>query len=263
MRLEHEFGVPVPVGRAWEVLLDPERVAPCVPGATLESVEGDTVTGKVKVKVGPITVTYRGEARFTEKDAGARRVRIEASGKEARGSGTASASVVAALADDGAGATRVEVTADLKVTGRVAQFGRGVVADVSGRLVNRFAESLAEELSAGEGGEQESAPSPAASAPRSPGADSDGRAPSQEAASAVRAVHAVPTEHTEPTEHTVHRAADRAAEAEEEALDVLRAAGAPVLKRLAPLAVGVLVLFLGARWLRRRGRRRRRGQAAR
>lgn len=257
MRLEHEFGVPVPVGRAWEVLLDPERVAPCVPGATLESVEGDTVTGKVKVKVGPITVTYRGEARFTEKDAGARRVRIEASGKEARGSGTASASVVAALADDGAGATRVEVTADLKVTGRVAQFGRGVVADVSGRLVNRFAESLAEELAAGEGGEPESAPSPAASAPRSSGADSDGRAPSQEATSAVRAVRAV------PTEHTVHRAADRAAEAEEEALDVLRAARAPVLKRLAPLAVGILALFLGARWLRRRGRRRRRGQAAR
>ncbi|MDA2812488.1 SRPBCC family protein [Nocardiopsis sp. RSe5-2] len=243
MRLEHGFGVPVPVGRAWEVLLDPERVAPCVPGATLESVDGDTVTGKVRVKVGPITVTYRGQARFTEKDADARRVRIEASGKEARGSGTASASVVATLADDGAGATRVEVVADLKVTGRVAQFGRGVMADVSGRLVNRFAESLAEELASGEAA-PEPEDRPAAPEPAASGAD--GRAPAHEAASAVHAVHAV------------HRAAGSAAEAEEEALDVLRAAGAPVLKRLVPLAAGVLVLFLGVRWLRRRGRRSRR-----
>ncbi|MDA2807509.1 SRPBCC family protein [Nocardiopsis suaedae] len=242
MRLEHEFGVPVPVGRAWEVLLDPERVAPCVPGATLESVDGDTVTGKVRVKVGPITVTYRGEARFTERDADARRVRIEASGKEARGSGTASASVVASLSDDGAGATRVEVAADLKVTGRVAQFGRGVMADVSGRLVNRFAESLAEELAAPEDPE----PSPSGPEEERPGAASgaDGRVPDREAASAV---------------HEVHRAAGRAAQAEEEALDALRTAGVPVLKRLAPVAAVAVVLLLGARWLRRRGRRRRQG----
>lgn len=256
MRLEHEFGVPVPVGRAWEVLLDPERVAPCVPGATLESVDGDTVTGKVRVKVGPITVTYRGQARFTEKDADARTVRIEASGKEARGSGTASASVVATLADDGAGATRVEVAADLKVTGRVAQFGRGVMADVSGRLVNRFAESLAEELAAPEPEPEETDAERDAGKdrPAASGADgsaTDGRAPAREAASAVHAVHAV------------HRAADSAAEAEEEALDVLRAAGVPVLKRLAPLVAGVLVLFLGVRWLRRRGGGNRRGRRRR
>ncbi|WP_017558105.1 SRPBCC family protein [Nocardiopsis baichengensis] len=227
MRLEHEFGVPVPVAEAWEVLLDPERVAPCVPGAALESVEGDTVAGKVRVKVGPITVTYRGEARFTGTDAEARTVRIEASGKEARGSGTATASVVARLADDGAGATRVEVTADVSVTGRVAQFGRGVMADVSARLVGRFAEALAEELAAERSGAEASEASGASEA--------DGRAPAQEAEQAVRA-------------------AREAAAAEAEALDAVRAVGPPVLKRVLPAAAAVLVLLLGLRWLRRRRR---------
>ncbi|MFC7744038.1 SRPBCC family protein [Nocardiopsis composta] len=163
IRLEHRFTVPVPVEEAWDVLLDVERVAPCMPGATLESVDGDAFTGKVRVKVGPITVTYRGEARITEKDPRTRTVRIEASGKEARGSGTASGTVLARLAGP-EGSTEVTVETDITVTGRVAQFGRGVMADVSERLVSRFADNLAAEL-AGSGGSE---PEPAAAEPAAP-----------------------------------------------------------------------------------------------
>src|SRR5207248_3424671 len=115
MNLEHEFTVPAPVDEAWQVLLDVERVAPCMPGATLTSVEGDSFTGTVKVKVGPIQVTYRGEAKFASRDEATHRAVIEASGKEARGSGTAGATVTAQLTDAG-GSTKVHVVTDLNVT---------------------------------------------------------------------------------------------------------------------------------------------------
>ena len=110
MQLEHEFSVPVPVAQAWDVLLDVERIAPCMPGATVESFDGETIVGRVKVKVGPIQVTYAGTARFTEKDESARRAVIEASAKEARGSGTANATITAQLHDDGGSSTNVKVT---------------------------------------------------------------------------------------------------------------------------------------------------------
>src|SRR5450432_676936 len=102
MELEHSFTVPVPLDRAWDVLLDVERVAPCMPGASLDSVDGDEIKGRIKVKVGPIAMTYAGTARFTERDAEAGVVTLEASGKETRGSGTASASVRSVLEDHGA-----------------------------------------------------------------------------------------------------------------------------------------------------------------
>ncbi|MFD0776813.1 SRPBCC family protein, partial [Streptomonospora algeriensis] len=145
-RLNNRFTVPVPVDQAWDVLMDVERVAPCMPGATLESAEGDSFTGRVRVKVGPITVTYQGEAHFTEVNAEERRVELHAGGKEARGSGTASATVSAGLHERDDGTTEVTVDTDFTVTGRVAQFGRGVMADVSAKLVDRFAENLAAEL---------------------------------------------------------------------------------------------------------------------
>jgi carbon monoxide dehydrogenase subunit G len=148
MRLEHEFTVPVPVEQAWDVLLDVERVAPCMPGATVESVDGDSFTGKVKVKVGPITVAYAGAASFVEKDADARRVVVEAKGKETRGAGTAAATVTAQLAAADAG-TAVSVTTDLAITGRPAQFGRGVMTDVGAKLLGQFADCLAGQLAAG------------------------------------------------------------------------------------------------------------------
>ena len=147
MELEHSFTVPVPRERAWEVLLDVERVAPCMPGASLDSVDGDEIKGRIKVKVGPIAMTYAGTARFTERDAEAGVVTLEASGKETRGSGTASASVRSVLEDHGA-ETHVTVHTNLNVTGKPAQFGRGVMSEVSGKLIGIFAANLAEMLSA-------------------------------------------------------------------------------------------------------------------
>lgn len=146
MNLEHDFTVPVPIDEAWRVLLDVERVAPCMPGATLTSVDGRDFTGTVKVKVGPITVTYSGKASFAAVDDAAHRAVIEASGKETRGAGTVAATVTAQLSDHGA-STQVRVVTDLNVTGRPAQFGRGVMAEVGGKLVQQFANCLADELS--------------------------------------------------------------------------------------------------------------------
>jgi len=141
VELNNEFRVAVPVAKTWEVLTDVERVAPCLPGATLLSVDGDEFTGAVKVKVGPITVSYKGEAAFQEKDAAARRVVLKASGKETRGNGNAAALVTAQLKDEG-DATLVVITTDLTISGKAAQFGRGVLADVAGNLIGQFAKSL-------------------------------------------------------------------------------------------------------------------------
>ncbi|MGW4732072.1 SRPBCC family protein [Streptomyces shenzhenensis] len=145
MDLHHEFTVPVPVDDAWSALLDIERIAPCLPGATVEGYDGTTVTGAVKVKVGPITVAYRGTAVFEEKDGSAHRMVLVASGRETRGQGTARATVTGTLSGRDGG-TAVSVDTDLTVTGRPAQFGRGVLAEVGDRLVGQFAECLAERL---------------------------------------------------------------------------------------------------------------------
>lgn len=147
MRLDHSFTVPVPVDEAWGVLLDVPRVAPCMPGATLTDFDGDEFTGTVKVKVGPIVLTYSGKGRFVERDEAARRVVVEASGRDTRAAGTASATVTATLKPEG-DSTQVEVATDLSVTGKPAQFGRGMLADVGGRLVGQFADCLATELAA-------------------------------------------------------------------------------------------------------------------
>jgi carbon monoxide dehydrogenase subunit G len=145
MQLEHEFTVPVGVDDAWRVLLDIERIAPCLPGATVTSVDGDEFTGNVKVKVGPITVAYAGSGRFLSKDDEKHVAVIEASGKETRGVGTARATVNATLYDD-VPDTRVVAVTDLAITGRPAQFGRSVLADVGAKLVGQFAACLAEQL---------------------------------------------------------------------------------------------------------------------
>lgn len=148
MELNNEFRVAVPAAKAWEVLTDVERVAPCIPGAQLLSVDGDDFTGAVKVKVGPITVSYQGEASFQEKDKAAQRVVIKANGKETRGSGNAAALVTAQLKDEG-DATSVVITTDLTISGKAAQFGRGVLADVSSNLIGQFARNLEADLLGG------------------------------------------------------------------------------------------------------------------
>src|SRR6516225_9370316 len=148
MELEHSFTIPVPPEQAWQVLLDVEQVAPCMPGATVDSFDGDVVTGRIKVKVGPVAMTYAGTARFVERDEQSRTVRLEASGKETRGAGTASAKVRSTLQDEG-GQTKVVVHTTLSVTGRPAQFGRGVMAEVGGKIIERFAANLAALLAGG------------------------------------------------------------------------------------------------------------------
>ena len=222
MQLEHEFTVPVPVAQAWEVLLDVERIAPCMPGATVESFDGETIEGRVKVKVGPIQVTYAGTARFVEKDVAGRRAVIDASAKEARGVGTAKATITALLHGEGASSTRVTVTTDLAITGKPAQFGRGVMAEVGNKILGRFADCLAGELGA--------APPAAASAASAPAA----------APASAPAVAAVPSPVTGPG---TARAPLRPV-ADGEAIDLLGTAGMPVLKRLAPLVGGALVLLV-------------------
>jgi carbon monoxide dehydrogenase subunit G len=210
MHLEHEFVVPVPVKQAWPVLLDVERIAPCLPGATVDSVQDDTFAGRVKVKVGPITVTYQGNATFVERDESSHRVTIKANGREARGAGTAAATVEAVLHDEGE-RTRVRVDTELAITGRPAQFGRGVMVDVSNKLLGMFADCLERTLA-------DDQPAPAAAIAESPPAPSG-----------------IQTE-PRPTP---------------EAIDLLETAGAPVLKRLLPAVAAVAVLVLLWRVLRR------------
>ncbi len=148
MDLDHSFTVPVAPDRAWDVLLDVERIAPCMPGATVEEFDGEVVTGRIKVKVGPVSLTYRGTAKFTERDPDTRVVVVDASGKETRGSGTASAAIRATLEPSGEG-TQVFIHTTMNVTGRPAQFGRGVIAEVGGKLVERFAQNLSQMISDG------------------------------------------------------------------------------------------------------------------
>jgi carbon monoxide dehydrogenase subunit G len=146
MELKQDFTVPAEVDEVWRALLDIESVAPCMPGTTVEGYDGETVKGAVKVKVGPITLTYRGNAVFEERDEAARRVVLVADGRDSRGQGTARAKVTGVLEPGEKGGTAVKVTVDLTVTGKPAQFGRGVIADVGDRLTATFAENLAAQL---------------------------------------------------------------------------------------------------------------------
>lgn len=226
MELQHSFSVPVDVDRAWAVLVDIEQVAPCMPGAALDTVDGDEFTGSVKVRLGPIGITYKGKARFVEKDEVAHRAVIDAQGKDARGNGTASATVTATLhpQDDG---TRVEVNTDLAITGKPAQFGRGVMVDVGNKLIGQFADCLAGKLAK----------------PAGPAADGP-------AAVAPAAVSGPPPAASQPD--TPQTSPEAPAE-EVAPIDLMASAGPAVLKRLAPVALLLAVLVLVIVLRRRRG----------
>ena len=226
MELQHSFSVPVDVDRAWAVLVDIEQVAPCMPGAALDTVDGDEFTGSVKVRLGPIGITYKGKARFVEKDEVAHRAVIDAQGKDARGNGTASATVTATLhpQDDG---TRVEVNTDLAITGKPAQFGRGVMVDVGNKLIGQFADCLAGKLAK----------------PAGPAADGP-------AAVAPAAVSGPPLAASQPD--TPQTSPEAPAE-EVAPIDLMASAGPAVLKRLAPVALLLAVLVLVIVLRRRRG----------
>ena len=148
MKIEDEFRVDVPIDEAWKVLLDVERIAPCMPGAQLQEIEGDEYRGIVKIKVGPITAQYKGAARIVEADETAHQVVLKAEGRDTRGQGNASATVTASLTTEGTG-TIVHIDTDLNITGKVAQFGRGVMADVSSKLLGQFAANLERDVLSG------------------------------------------------------------------------------------------------------------------
>jgi len=190
MELAHEFTVDTPIDRAWAVLTDVERIAPCMPGAELTEVDGDTYHGLVKVKVGPITAQYKGTASFVEKDEAAHRAVLKAAGRDARGQGNAAATVTAVMTEQGDG-TRVAIATDMTVSGRVAQFGRGVMADVTSRLMQQFVGNLEANVLAPDGkGEAASAgdaPGPAGAAPAT---DAAGAASAGSAANAAGAAGA-------------------------------------------------------------------------
>ncbi|MFB9832433.1 SRPBCC family protein [Actinoallomurus acaciae] len=247
MELDHEFTVPVPVDQAWPVLLDVERIAPCMPGATLDSVDGDDFTGRLKVKLGAMTITYKGSARIAARDEETHTVSIEGTGKEARGAGTASANVQAQLHGEGDG-TRVTVHTKLNITGRPAQFGRNIMAEVGGKLIGRFADNLAEEIARPETPEA-AAPAPAEEPQTAPAEPKTAAEPAPQTAPAEPKTAAEPKETGEPKESAEaapEPAAQRPVAARspnDEAINLLEFAGPSIAKRLAPLAAGLVGLW--------------------
>ena len=220
MELSNDFEVAAPIDLVWSVLTDVERIAPCLPGAQLLEVEGDEFRGVVKIKVGPITAQYKGAASFVERDDAGYRAILSAEGRDTRGAGNAAANITAELEATDVG-TKVTVTTDLTVTGKVAQFGRGVMADVSKKLMGQFADNLSNLMapSSDEVAADASVVDAAGEAPPSRATDdaADGDAPT------IRAVDAP----------------------EVEAIDLLDAAGAPILKRLVPtLLAGAVVVVI-------------------
>ncbi|WP_037358322.1 SRPBCC family protein [Amycolatopsis orientalis] len=220
MRLDHEFTVPAPIGEVWQAVIDPERVAPCMPGASLTKVEGDTFAGTVKVKLGPISLLYKGTGEFLEKDEAARKVVIKASGKDARGGGTAAATVTLTLTERDGG-THGAVATDLAITGRPAQFGRGLISEVGGKILDTFAGNLAASLETP--AQQAPADQPEAKAEEKPAAEEK------------------PVAEEKPHLHSVPAGGSTG---ETEAIDLLDYAGQSVAKRLAPVAAGVVVLLI-------------------
>jgi carbon monoxide dehydrogenase subunit G len=233
VELNNDFEVSAPIDKTWAVLTDVERIAPCLPGAQLQEVEGDEYRGIVKVKVGPITAQYKGAASFVERDDDQHRAVLKADGRDTRGAGNASA-LITATAEAAGDRTKVTVSTDLTVTGKVAQFGRGVMADVSAKLMGQFADNL-EKLLEGENAPDTTPETPTTAATTEAeappvAAASSGNGASTSAPDAVRKIDSP----------------------EPDAVDLLDTAGAPVLKRLAPVIVVVFALFLLRRKFRKR-----------
>lgn len=205
MDLNHQFTVAVPVEDAWRILTDVERIAPCLPGAQLQEIEGDTYRGIVKVKVGPIQAQFKGQANFIERDDVAHKVVLKGEGRDTTGKGNASAVITAEMTAVDASNTAVTVNTDLSVTGKVAQFGRGAMADISDKLLAQFVVNLNALIA------------------------------EQPATAAAPAAAPEPTEGVRTIES-----------AEVAPLDLLSAAGSPILKRAIPVVVVVVAVLV---WL--------------
>ncbi len=212
MDLVHEFTVPVPVDDAWRILTDVERIAPCLPGAQLQEIEGDTYRGIVKVKVGPIQAQFKGQASFVEQDHVAHRVVLKGEGRDTTGKGNAAALITAELTSLTASSTSVKVHTDLSITGKVAQFGRGAMADISDKLLAQFVENLNTLI-----GEQQASPTPEAPAPAATTTDED-------VAPQIRKIDAP----------------------EAEALDLLSVSSGVIIKRAIPVVIAIAAVVI---WL--------------
>ena len=254
--MDHSFTVPVPPDRAWDVLLDVKGIAPCMPGATVDEFDGEVVTGRIKVKVGPVSLTYRGTAKFIERDPAARVVVMEASGKETRGSGTASATVRAALEPESSGqATKVTMHTTMNVTGRPAQFGRGVMVEVGGKLVEKFAENLAQLISGDGAAATDSAAAPDGAAAGD--VSTDGASAGQPAVTAEAGPGSTQPSVVIPVAST---ASAPPAQQNDDSINLVRLVGPAILKRVIPVAVGATVLALLSWRLRQVFSRRGRGE---
>jgi uncharacterized protein len=231
MKLENEFTVDVPVEDVWDVLLDLERVTPCLPGAALTEESGDEYKGEMKVRLGPVSQEYEGTVKIEETDESEHRAVLKADGKDARGQGTASATITSTLQNAGNGSTKVRVETDMQLTGRAAQFGRGLQQDVAEKLLNRFAECLENEIMGGRA-EEESEPDVSEAEPTEEEPSTDGEGGEEE----------------QPRRRIIQQ--DR----EVEPLDLGEASQEAVIKRLkaaAPVAAGFVAGALVV-WLLKR-----------
>ena len=227
IELDNSFTVPVPPEQAWDVLLDVERIAPCMPGATVTSVSDDEIAGQVKVKLGPLSLSYKGTAKFIEKDQANRAITIEASGKETRGAGTAAATVHASLKPaDAEGQTLVAIHTSLNVTGRPAQFGRSLLPEVSGKLIGQFATNLEALIS-----QDSTAPADGTTATAESAAPEASAAPGDTAGAGT-------------TSATVAAKPATGLPQQEDSLNLIKLVGGPLLKRVLPIAAAAAVLAL-------------------
>ena len=281
MKINNEFTVSAPIQQAWDTMLNLERIAPCLPGAAIqeEKDEGE-YDGTMKVKIGPITANYKGTVKFEEVDEGNHRAVLQATGRDARGQGTASATIVSTLQEEDDG-TKVSVETDMKLTGRAAQFGRGIAQDVATKMLDQFASCLEEEISGGpeegaaataeptgeengsrDGAQQEEAP-PAAAAGGTAGRVISSEDPTVMAGGTVEGAVVAGTGAAEDsagaptagTEQPEPQQPPRREREEPEAFDVGAASREAILKRARPLLIGAGVLLVLV-WLLRRRRRR-------
>jgi len=239
MELTNEFRVGIPVADAWKLFTDVERIAPCLPGAQLQEIEGDEYRGVVKVKVGPITAQYKGTASFVELDEAAGRVVLQCNGRDTRGQGNANATITAVMRADGDG-TSVEVRTDLTITGKVAQFGRGILADVSEKLMGQFVEALEADLRGRSGAESFAASDgpPGSAAGTGTGAGTTATVTGAAGEDEVQVADAASTSRARKVDAPEVRP-----------VDLLDTAGGSLAKRLLPVVaiVGAILVLLGLR----------------
>ena len=266
MKIQNEFTVSAPIEEAWKVMLDLERIAPCLPGAAIQESDGDQYQGTMKVKIGPITANYKGTVKFEETDEVAHRAVLQATGRDARGQGTASATIVSNLKETDGG-TQVNVETDMKLTGRAAQFGRGIAQDVASKMLDQFASCLENEISGGgkEAAATEASTDSKASEPETAstnGASEDAPAVTPTATGSLGTV--VSSEDPTVTAGASTQGAvvsgsspasalpPSATRSEPEAFDLGAAGGEAVFKRLAPVLIGAGILVVILLLLRRR-----------